>query len=111
MKRALPFVLIALVLGAGLLMFRSLQGPTPESPAPARPSSVPPSQSPARAPTQAEAGAQPPHALGNANAPVTLEEFGDFQCPPCAMLHPILKNLEAEFGPAKLRIIFREFPL
>ena len=58
----------------------------------------------------AEPGADPPHAEGPANAPVTIEEFGDFQCPPCAMLHPVLKEMEKEFGP-KLRVIFREFPL
>jgi protein-disulfide isomerase len=56
-------------------------------------------------------GAEPAHTLGSANAPVTLEEFGDFECPPCGQVHPVLKALEAEFGPAKLRLIFREFPL
>ena len=111
MKRALPFIIIALVLGAGLLMFMTLQRPTTETPPvlPA-PNSAPSPRATTNS-SQAEPGAEPPHALGNPNAPVTLEEFGDFQCPPCAMLHPILKNLEAEFGPAKLRIIFREFPL
>lgn len=58
-----------------------------------------------------EPGAEPAHAQGNASAPVTLEEFGDFECPPCGMLHPVLKAMEAEFGSAKLRVIFREFPL
>lgn len=56
-------------------------------------------------------GAEPAHVQGNASAPVTLEEFGDFECPPCGMLHPVLKAMEAEFGPARLRVIFREFPL
>ena len=115
MKRALPFVIIALVLGAGLLMFLSLQRPTAETPSAIPAPSASPSQSVTSRPTQADPGAEPggepPHALGNPNAPVTLEEFGDFQCPPCGMLHPVLKNLEAEFGPAKLRVIFREFPL
>jgi protein-disulfide isomerase len=58
-----------------------------------------------------EPGAEPAHALGDAKAPVTLEEFGDFECPPCGVLHPILKGIESEYGPAKVRIIFREFPL
>jgi len=111
MKRALPFVIIALVLGAGLLMFRYFQRSTAETPS-ATPASGPsPSQTASSTSNQAEPGAEPPHTLGSPNAPVTLEEFGDFQCPPCGMLHPILKNLEGEFGPAKLRIIFREFPL
>lgn len=55
-------------------------------------------------------GAEPPHALGPADAPATLEEFGDFECPPCGLLHPVLKTMEKEFGP-RLRVIFREFPL
>ena len=111
MKRILPFVLIALVLGAGLLTVRYLQDSSSESPSRTLPAaSVSPRLSP-QAASQKEPGATPPHAQGNPNAPVTLEEFGDFQCPPCGMLHPILKDLEAQFGPANLRIIFREFPL
>ena len=48
--------------------------------------------------------------MGPANAPVHLEEFGDFECPPCGMFHPILKQMKQEFGD-KLHITFREFPL
>jgi protein-disulfide isomerase len=110
MKRILPFVLIAIVLGAGLLTVRYLQSSSSDSPSRILPAaSVSPGLSPAAA-SQKEPGATPPHAHGNPNAPVTLEEFGDFQCPPCGMLHPVLKDMEAQFGP-NLRIIFREFPL
>jgi protein-disulfide isomerase len=108
MKRTLPFVIIAAVLGAGLLTAWYLQRSTAETPA------APPiaTASPAASlPAQNEPGAEPAHAQGNPSAPATLEEFGDFQCPPCGMLHPILKTLESEYGPAKLRIIFREYPL
>jgi protein-disulfide isomerase len=55
-------------------------------------------------------GATPPHVRGEMNAPVTLEEFGDFQCPPCAGFHPELKRVEAEYG-SRLRVIFRHYPL
>lgn len=55
-------------------------------------------------------GAEPPHVRGEMNAPVTLEEFGDFECPPCAAFHPELKKIEAEYG-ARLRVIFRHMPL
>jgi protein-disulfide isomerase len=41
---------------------------------------------------------------------VTLEEFGDFQCPSCGAYYPELKKIENEFGD-KLRVIFREQPL
>jgi len=60
--------------------------------------------------TTPQPGAQPPHMRGEASAPVTLEEFGDFQCPPCARLHPELKKIEAEYG-SRLKVIFRNLPL
>jgi protein-disulfide isomerase len=41
---------------------------------------------------------------------VTLEEFGDYQCPPCGLLHPTLKRLKQELGP-NLNFIFRNLPL
>jgi protein-disulfide isomerase len=111
MKRILPFVIIALVLGAGLLTARYLQRASSETPKPS-PTPATPSASPeATAVNQGEPGAEPAHALGDPKAPVTLEEFGDFECPPCGVLHPILKGIETEYGPTKVRIIFREFPL
>ena len=55
-------------------------------------------------------GAEPPWVRGNANAPVTLEEFADFQCPSCGAYYPELKKIESEFGD-RLRVIFRERPL
>jgi len=41
---------------------------------------------------------------------VQIEEFGDFQCPPCGLFHPILKQMKQEFGD-KLRVTFRNYPL
>src|SRR6185436_9259231 len=41
---------------------------------------------------------------------VTLEEFGDYQCPPCGGLHPSLKKMKQEFG-ANLNFVFRNLPL
>jgi protein-disulfide isomerase len=49
------------------------------------------------------------HARGSADAPVTLEEFGDFQCPPCGRLAGPLQEIEKDYG-ARLRVIFRNFP-
>ena len=49
------------------------------------------------------------HARGSADAPVTLEEFGDFQCPPCGRLAGSLQEIEKDYG-ARLRVIFRNFP-
>ena len=108
MKRLLPFVIIAIVLGAGLLTARYLQRAPSEPPQP----SAAPSASPvATTVIPAEPGAEPAHTFGDPKAPVILEEFGDFECPPCGVLHPILKALETEYGPTKVRLIFREFPL
>ena len=50
------------------------------------------------------------HILGNPDAPVTLEEFGDFQCPPCGTLSGPINQLEQDYRP-RLRVIFRHFPL
>jgi protein-disulfide isomerase len=55
-------------------------------------------------------GAQPPHIRGDPNAPVTLEEFGDFECVPCFILWPAMKNLETDFG-KQLAVIFRQNPM
>jgi protein-disulfide isomerase len=55
-------------------------------------------------------GAQPPHVRGDPSAPVTLEEFGDFECMPCFILWPALRNLENDFG-ARLAVIFRQNPM
>jgi NhaA family Na+:H+ antiporter len=49
------------------------------------------------------------HARGPANAPVTLEEYGDFQCPPCGRLAGPLQEIEKDYG-TRLRVIFRNFP-
>ncbi len=46
----------------------------------------------------------------SADTIVTLEEFGDYQCPPCGQLHPTLKKLKQEYGD-RLNFIFRNLPL
>jgi protein-disulfide isomerase len=99
MKRFLPFLiiaalLIAVVVVVGVLWRSSKPGPGTNS---TNNGSEPP-------------GAQPPHVRGNPNAPVTLEEFADFECPSCGVYYPELKKIETEFG-ERLRVIFRERPL
>lgn len=50
------------------------------------------------------------HAHGPADAPVTLVEYGDYECPYCGRAHPIVKQLQQRLG-AQLRFVFRNFPL
>lgn len=55
-------------------------------------------------------GAQPPNMLGSPNATVTVEEFADFQCPTCGMMHPKMKELTSIYG-SRIKFIFRNYPL
>ena len=50
------------------------------------------------------------HAAGPEDAPVTLVEYGDYECPYCGMAYPIVKAIQARLGD-KLRFVFRNFPL
>lgn len=68
------------------------------------------SPAPAVGVAQGSPGANPPQATGGASAPVTLEEFGDYQCPPCGAVYPDLEKIKADYGD-RVRLIFRHFPL
>jgi len=50
------------------------------------------------------------HALGPEDAPVTLVEYGDYQCPYCADMNPMIKSIAKAMG-AQLRFVFRHMPL
>jgi protein-disulfide isomerase len=50
------------------------------------------------------------HVQGSASAPVTLVEYGDYQCPYCGMAYPIVKSLQQALGD-QMRFVFRNFPL
>jgi protein-disulfide isomerase len=52
---------------------------------------------------------QQTHVRGPENAPLTVVEYGDFQCPYCARAHQVLGELAPEFG--GIRLEFRHLPL
>jgi protein-disulfide isomerase len=47
---------------------------------------------------------------GVADAPVTIVEFSDFECPFCKQTRPTLKQLLERY-PGKVRLVYRDFPL
>jgi protein-disulfide isomerase len=50
------------------------------------------------------------HSQGPEDAPVTLVEYGDLECPHCGRAHPIVKEVQRSLGD-RLRFVFRHFPL
>jgi protein-disulfide isomerase len=50
------------------------------------------------------------HAQGPPEAPVTLVEYGDFECPHCGRAYPMVKAVQRSLG-HNLRFVFRNFPL
>jgi len=49
------------------------------------------------------------HVRGHADAPVTLVEYGDFECPYCGQAEPAIRELLRDFG--DLRYVWRHLPL
>jgi protein-disulfide isomerase len=97
MRRYLPFIIVAFVallaVGGGAFLYRAkrVANPTPKI-----------------SKTESAKPGEIIHVLGPADAAVTLEEFGDFQCPPCGKLSEPLNQLQKQHH---LRVIYREFPL
>jgi len=50
------------------------------------------------------------HSLGPAHAPLTLVEYGDFECPTCKNAAPTVKMLLANYE-EQIRVVYRHFPL
>ena len=99
MQRYLPFFIVGTVtlvtLASGTLLYRAKR--------------LPALAIPENSTTSAMGGTEMVHVRGRADAPVTLVEFGDFQCPPCATLADPIDKLEREYRP-RLRLVFRHLP-
>src|SRR6266581_3367820 len=114
MKRSLPFIIIIVVLagavGVGVLLAKRNRGGNSES------AFVTPNQSPPAGNSQAPPANSSPGSVPitrpnvKVSSPVVLEEYGDYQCPPCGQLYPELKKIEAEYGD-QVRIVFHHLPL
>jgi NhaA family Na+:H+ antiporter len=50
------------------------------------------------------------HIMGRADAPVTLVEYGDYECPHCRQVYPVIAALQEALGD-RLRYVFRHFPI
>jgi len=50
------------------------------------------------------------HMTGNLSAPLTVVEFGDFECPACGISEEAARQIRAQYG-SRIRFVFRQFPL
>lgn len=50
------------------------------------------------------------HIFGAPDAPITIVEYGDFECPYCAAAFPVLRELIESSG-GRARLVFRHFPV
>lgn len=122
MKKYLPFIIILVVLVAGFGVAATLwkrsspattTGSTPfagNATGSGTTTNVtnPPAGSNNPNQTEPAAGSTRPNV--KVSSPVVLEEYGDYQCPPCGQLYPELKQIEKEYGD-QVKIVFHHFPL
>src|SRR5437764_9832822 len=97
MRRYLPFIIVIcvalLAVGGGAFLYRTKRAANPALKI---------------SKTETERPGEIVHVLGPADAAVTLEEFGDFQCPPCGKVSEPINQLQKQYN---LRVIYRNFPL
>ena len=100
MKRYLPFLIVALVglttIIAGTMLYRAKR--VAASPTAKLQKGVD------------RRGERIGHILGKADAPVVLEEFGDFECPPCGRLSEPINQIERDYR-GQVCVLFHNLPL
>jgi protein-disulfide isomerase len=62
------------------------------------------------APPKVEVGYDASRVRGNVDAPVTIVEFSDFECPFCRASESLIKNLLSKYGD-NIKVAYRDFPL
>jgi protein-disulfide isomerase len=96
MRRYAPFIIVGLVaalaIGGGTVFYRAKLAANPVL----------------KLSKDSTGSKETGHVIGPPDAAVTVEEFGDFQCPPCGKLSEPINQLQKQHN---LRVIFREFPL
>lgn len=114
MNRRLPFVIILIVLllaaGGGFWLYQSSQQSSNQTAAPSDSASAPAAEGAQPSPAPPIPASSPTPGPVEKSDVVTLEEFGDYQCPPCGQLHPDLTKLKKEYG-ERLRFVYRHYPL
>src|SRR5262247_1408586 len=112
MKKYLPFAIIIIVLtvalGAGFVLWKNRGGSAVNSNSTFA-TTAPTTTNPAtNQPVKDTAGSTRPNV--KVSSPVVIEEYGDYQCPPCGQLYPELRQIELEYG-NQIQIVFHHFPL
>jgi len=114
MKRYLPFLIIAAVFVAALAGFLWLRRSGGASNASV--SFIPPASKADNTNAAANTSSPGPDSATvtkpniKVSSPVEVEEYGDYQCPPCGVLYPELKKIEDEYG-KQVHFVFHYFPL
>ena len=114
MKKSLPFIIIGVVLIVGVVAFvvftRKRSGGDNVNAFVANTQQIQATGGGSSSPASSAVSLTNVFTLKPLSAPVVLEEYGDYQCPPCGVLYPVLKQIEHEYGD-QLRVVFRHFPL
>jgi len=92
-SKTAPFVLIvaAVIVAGGIALYLSRQGAAAGNP-------------------DASSAQGSGRVRGDEKAPITLVEYGDYQCPTCGHYHPIIQELLSRYS-GKLKLEYHHFPL
>jgi len=105
MRKSSIFLAVTVLIGAGLLIIFAISSLPPITAETSNVNSDILTAPPLEAPTVVFGNPT----LGPPDAPVTIVEFGDFQCAPCSTMNDTLKKISQDF-PAEIRIVWKDFP-